>query len=217
MATNINTFRIFVQAVSNKVQSGNSITTDEFNLLCHQAQMQVFEKDRLIFLKTGEMTDFVSWFLTNTVLNPNILTGYASYPSNYQHTCAVRGYYNGVERPCELVENKAWGEVMASQLMGASRLFPKYTEFSTEYRFLPKDIGIVMLDYLREPVKPIWAYTIVNNRQVYDAANSVDFEWAPAFMNEVAATYFQLIGVNLKDGELSRFATEFKQESNSLL
>lgn len=217
MSVNINSFRVFVQAVQNKAQSGNSVTTDQFNSFCHQAQMLLFEKDRLIFLKTGDMSDFLSWFLVNAVLNPNINTGYLAYPTNYQHTAGVRSYYNGKERPVELVENKAWGEVIASELMPPTKIFPKYTEFANEYRFLPRDIGIVMLDYWREPVKPIWNYTTVNNKQVYTPTGSVDFEWAPAFLNAVASIYLQLIGCNIKDRELSAFANQYLDESNSIL
>lgn len=214
---NINSFRVFVQAAQNKSQSGNSVTPPQFNSFCNAAQMLVFEKDRQIFLKTGEISDFLSWFLTNTVINPNAVTGYANYPSNYQHTASVRSYYNGIERPVELVENKAWGEIMASELMAGTKLFPKYTEFDSECRFLPKNIGIVMLDYFRKPVEPVWNYTIVNNQQVYTSTGSVDFEFGEFALNAVASVYLQLIGVNLKDGELSKFADQYKQESNSIL
>ena len=217
MSVNINAFKIFVEAVQNKIQSGNSITVPQFNSFCNQAQLLVFEKDRQIFLRTGDMSDFLSWFLENAVLNPNISTGYLAYPLGFQHTAGVRSYYNGKERPVELVENKAWGEIMASELMAPSKIFPKYTEFANEYRFLPRDIGIVMLDYWRAPVSPIWNYTIVNNKQVYSSTGSVDFEFPAFATNEVAANYLKLIGCNIQSKELSAFANQFSQESNSIL
>lgn len=217
MSVNINSFKVFVQAVQNKIQSGNSITVAQFNAFSHQAQMLLFEKDRLIFLKTGDMSDFLSWFLVNAVLSPSASTGYLSYPTDYQHTAGVRSYYNGKERPVELVENKAWGEVIASELMPPTKIFPKYTEFAGEYRFLPRDIGIVMLDYWREPIKPIWNYTIVNNKEVYTSTGSVDFEWGAFALNAVAANYLKLIGCNISDQHLSAFANELSKESNSIL
>src|ERR1035437_3646120 len=134
---------VFVQTSNtliNKVQSGNSITSAQRNLLMDSAQMACYEQDRLVFLKTGESSDFLDWFLKNTIINPSSLTGYANYPTGFQHTAGVRSYYGGKERPVELVDNKAWGEVQASELMGASLIFPKYTEFEGEYRFLPRNI-----------------------------------------------------------------------------
>jgi hypothetical protein len=217
MPVNINAFKLFVEAISNKSQSGNTVTVSEFEIFCHQAQMQVFEKDRLTFLKTGDSSDFLDWFLKSTTINPSTLTGYAPYPKDFQHTAGVRAYYNKIERPVELVENKAWGEVQASKLFPPTRLFPKYTEFASEYRFLPKNIGIVMLDYWKEPVKPVWGWTIVNNNQVYDPSTSVDFEWADFATNQIASVYLSLIGCNLKDKELEGFSQQFKAENNNLL
>jgi hypothetical protein len=217
MPVNVDIFKKTAEFVMNKSQSGNTVAPAQFSLVADQAQLQVYEEDRLVFLKTGESSDYLDWFLKNTIINPNPLTGYGSYPNDFQHTAGVRAYYNGVERPVELVENKAWGEVQASELMTPTRLFPKYTEFLSEYRFLPKNIGIVMLDYWKRPAVPVWKYTIVNNVPVYTPVGSVDFEWEAFSFNRVLSVYLQLCGCNLKDKDLSQFANEFKSENKSLL
>jgi len=217
MSVNVNLFKATAEFISNKSQSGNTVTPSQFSLIADQAQLLAFEQDRLIFLKTGESSDYLNWFLKNTIINPSSATGYANYPLGFQHTAGVRCYYNGRERPVELVENKAWGEVQASELMKPTRLFPKYTEFLGEYRFLPRNIGIVMLDYWVRPIVPVWAYTIVNNVPVYNPIGSVDFEWEAFSFNRIISIYLQIIGCNLKDKELSVFASEFKSETNSIL
>ncbi len=114
--------------MANKVQSGQSFTVDQKNIFANQAQLQVFEKDRLTFLKTGDSSDFLDWFLRNITINPSRLTGYAPYPTDFQHTAGVRNYYNGVERPVQFVENKAWGEVQASKLFPPTKYFAKLGE-----------------------------------------------------------------------------------------
>ncbi len=215
--TNVNSFKSIAEFISNKTQSGNTVTVSQFESAAHSAQMQVFEKDRLTFLKTGDSSDFLDWFLKSITINPNQLTGYAPYPADFQHTAGVRAYYNGKERPVALVENKAWGDIQVSVLQQASRIFPKYTEFAGEYRFLPKNIGIVMLDYWKEPVKPVWGFTIVNNRQVYNPLTSVDFEWPAFSLNAVLGNYLSLIGCNLQSNDLEKFSQEFKQENNNIL
>ncbi len=214
---NVNYFFTLGDAISNKVQNGGSFTIPQKEAFANSAQLQAFEKDRLTFLKTGDSSDYLDWFLKSVTLNPNIRTGFAPYPADFQHTAAVRAYYNKVERPCDLVTNQVWGDIHASVLEAGTGYFPKYSEFSGEYRFLPKNIGIVMLDYWKEPVKPVWGFTIVNNRQVYDPATSVDFEWPAFALNEIMSVYLQLIGCNLSDKHLSDFATQFNQENNNLL
>lgn len=217
MSVNINYFKTFVSFLQNKVQSGGTTTTDQFNFLAHQSQMSCFEKDRLVFLKTGESSDFLDWFLKTVPLSPDFVTGYLPYPADYQHTACVRSYYNKKERPVELITNKAWGDIQISQLQPATYRFPKYTEFSGEYRFLPKDIGIIMLDYWKEPTKPVWAYTIVNNVQVYNPTGSVDFEFGEFTLNRVAGEYLSFMGINLQSKQLAEFSEQFKQQSNSVV
>ena len=214
---NVNVFKNFVEAVQNKVQSGNSITPLQFNSFAHQSQMLVFEKDRKTFLKTQESSDFLDNFLKTKTLNPSSLTGFAPYPDDFQHTAGVRAYYNGIERPVDLVTNKAWGEIQASELQPATRYFPKYTEFAGEYRFLHRNIGIVMLDYWKEPVKPVWGWTSVNNAPAYNPVTSTDFEWEAFSLNEVASVYLSLIGCNIKDKELEQFSGQFAQQNNNIL
>lgn len=217
MGQNIDVFKKTSEFISAKVQSGNTVTPAQFPLIADQAQLLPFEQDRLIFLKTGESSDYLDWFLKNTIINPSVFTGYANYPSDFQHTAGVRSYYNGSERTVDLVTNKAWGDIQQSELEPATLLFPKYTEFNSEYRFLPRNIGIVMLDYWKRPVKPIWAYTIVNNVPVYNPTGSVDFEWPEFALNRVMSVYLQLIGINLQSKELLAFSSQFKQENQSIL
>lgn len=221
MGVSIDFFKRYVEFCSNKSQSGNTITPSQFNVVCQQAQLAKFESDRNIFIATGELTKYLRSFLKNIVrqVPPS---GDLTYPTDWQHTVAIRNYFvrpngTGVEIECKESKDKSWGEIQISSLLQANRRFPKYMEFADEYRFLPKSLGTVMIDYLKTPVTPVWSYTTVNNRPVFDAANSVDFEWEEFSLNEVASIYLSLIGVNLKDAELSAFAQSFKQESKAQL
>jgi hypothetical protein len=221
MAVNINTFKLFVEFCQNKVQVGNTVTPSQFNLLCNQAQLTKFEYDRQLFIATNEISNYLALFLKKSIINvPS--SGEISYPDDWQHTSAVRSYYplprgKSVEVEVKESKDKSWGEVMTSQLLKPTRRFPKFMQFSGQFRFLPRDIGIVMLDYFSTPVTPNWAYTIVSGRPVYDPINSVDFQWNTFALNEIAMIYLQLIGINIKDSALSEFAVSFQQETKATL
>lgn len=219
MAVNINNFKLFVEFCANKVQQGGTVSPTQFNLLANRAQMQLFEKDRTMFLQSGVTSEFLKTFLVNLTTGVPT-TGVLSFPSDYLQTSSIRHYYvpatgTGIEVPVDEVSNKELGLIGSSQLSTPTKEFPKYSEFGTEIRFLPKDIGIIMWDYLRTPVAPVWGFTVVSNRPVYSAAASTNFEWSDNFTNEVASMYLSLIGVNLKDGELSSFAQMYKAENNN--
>ncbi len=220
MGVNVNTFKTFVEFVSNKTQQGNAVTPTQFNLVANQAQLQLMEKDYETFLQTKNISNFLKTFLRNTVLNVPV-NGELSYPSDFQHLSDLRKYYiqngKGIEIPVEGVRDEAWGDMQRSQLFAPILEFPKYSEFSNVIRFLPKNVGIIMMDYFKTPVVPIWAYTIVNNEAVYNPSTSVNFEWDSFALNNIAAIYLSLIGCNLKDTELAQFSEMYKAQTNSTL
>ncbi len=217
MPINVDYFFRLGDGISNKIQSGNSFTSEQRDIFANQAQLQLFEKDRKTFIKTGESSDFLTWFLKSVTINPSRLTGYHPYPSDFQHTANIRAYYNKKERPIDKVTTQAWGDIQVSVLQEPNRNFPKYSEFADEFRFLPRDISIVMLDYWKTPVKPVWGRTIVNNQEVYNPATSVDFEVPEFALNEIMANYLSLVGVNIKDTMLEQFSQQFKAENNNIL
>jgi len=223
MAVNINEFKKFVEYVSNKDQSGRSVSVDQFNEAAHRAQMQVFEKDRAIFVAEQIASDYLKEFLKKKIFNGPFLAGEFNLPSDFEHTTALRNHHlkkNGKTTEVEILEvkNADWGEITSSSLYEPTDRFPKYSEFKNIMRVLPADLKTVTLEYFATPVRPIWAFTPgTTGRPVYDPINSVDFEWDQFAMNNVAAYYLALVGVNLKDTELANFTQMYKEETKSLI
>lgn len=221
MGVNINTFKQFVEAVQNKSTIGNTVTIAQFNLFAKQAQLAKFESDRKAFLATNEISNYLAWFMkTATIQVPP--SGEITKPADWQHTISVRRYFvrpNGKSIEVEVKESKdkSWGEIQASSLLEPTLRFPKFQNLSHDMRFLPRNIGTIILSYLGTPVAPNWDYTVVNSRPVYNPATSVDFTFPEAYLNVIASEYLTLVGVNMKEGELVAFAQQFKQENNTVL
>lgn len=221
MAVNVQSFKNFVEYVANKNQQGGTVSPSQFGLLANRAQMVKFEADRNVFISTGELTKYLTFFLKNIVKQVP-LSGNLPYPSDWLHTVSIRSYYvrpAGKSVEVEVVESKdkSWGEIQISSLLKPTLRFPKYLEFAEEYRFLPKNINTVMIDYLKVPVAPVWGFTTVNGRTVYDPATSVNFEFDDFSTNAIAAEYLKLIGINLQMPELNAFAEKFKVDSSAEL
>lgn len=207
----------FVNFVSNKVQSGGTITSSNFNLLAQRAQIQAIENDFSIFLKTKSVSEFLASFIKSTSLIVSS-NGRANYPSDFSHVVDMKYYYvrpdnSGVFIPIMEIENEQFSSIESSQLNKPSKRFPKYAEFSSYFELLPRNLSLVTLDYIRVPQAPIWAYTIQNNVQVYDPSSSVQFE-APDFaMNRIIAIILSLVGINIRETELVQYSQLYKQEN----
>lgn len=222
MPYNINTFKEDYELISRKLRSGNTLDAAQFNINAQQATLQKFENDRAIFLKTQETSDFLEIYLKTKIGSPDPLTGYWAYPSDFLHTASMRRYnvipdQQSNEIPFTPVKNRSWGDINRSQLTPATLQFPKYTEFGDKFKILPKNVGIVYMDYFKQPTQPIWNFTVISDTEVYNPVGSVDFEWDSYSAPEVMANFLQIVGINLKDTELSQFAQMYKQESNSEL
>jgi hypothetical protein len=218
---NINDFKLYTEYLSNKVQVGNTLTIPQFNQLCFQSVMQVFEKDYQTFLMTEELSEFLRIYLKNQVSSVPA-TGILPYPADYQHITSIRKYYvnaKGVGKMLQVeeIKNVEWGFIQMSSLREPTLRFPKYNEFDGVIRFLPMNLGIIEIDYIKTPDQPVWGYTTVSGRPVYDPLTSTNFEFQAYSTNMVAAVFLSLVGVNLKDSELESFAQQYKKETNSAL
>lgn len=217
----LNDFYILADAVAKKSLIGGTVTISERDYFANQAQLQIFEKDRAIFLKTKETSDYLELFLKNVIVSVPLI-GSFPYPLDFEHTASMRSYYvkpdgKSLERYVAPVKNRDWGAISSSQLYLPTKQFPKYTEFNSEYRVLPRDIGVIMLDYFKTPQFPVWGFNVVNNRPVYDPLTTVNFEWDSFAIGEVLSAFLMLLGISIKDGELSAFANDYLNKTNSRL
>lgn len=221
MSVSIDYFKTASETMCNKAQIGGTLSPIQFNQYADLSQLIPFEKDRQIFIATQNISDYLSTFLKPIVTSvPG--NGILPFPSDYEHTASVRSYYvrpnlESGEIAVDPVKNRDWGDISSSQLQTGTKRFPKYSEFSGEYRFLPRDIGIVMIDYFKTPTKPVWGYTIVSGRDVYDPTISTDFEWDSFMLNNILANFVQLRAMNLREQDLLNYANIIKEESKSPL
>lgn len=220
MAVNINTFKSFVEYLQNKSQNGGTLTITQFNELCNRAQMSLFETDFQTFLATENVSEYLKTFFKNQVVSVPA-NGQITYPSDFQHMASVRKYYaqssgQGVMLNVDEINNVSYGLAQISSLNKPSSRFPKYSEFSTTVRFLPKSIGIVEYDYFRTPVAPFWGFTVVSGRPVYNAGTSTNFEWNDVHTNQIAGIFLSMIGINLLQGDLVNWSNQFKESNKSI-
>lgn len=208
----INQAFTFLNFISNKNQSG-SVSPSQFNQIADRAQMEFFEKDFRHWQQSQEVTDALGVFLKK--LSTSVpLTGKLVYPSDYIHFASSRHYYAqiGKEVQVENVENSEYGVRVDSEVTPPSLRFPILTEYDTYMQVEPKDIGLISLDYFRQPSSPVWGYTTVNNRPIYNAATSVNWELPNETHNALVMMMCSYLGMNIREGELIQYSEMQKQQ-----
>jgi len=138
----------------------------------------------------------------------------------YLHLSTIRGCYyytgtNGIEEkeiPVPVVSDKELSYLLDSSICQPTFAYPAANIQSTYVLVYPKTFQYVHIVYLRQPYTPVWAYTTVNGRPVYDPANSTDLDAPKEAFNEIAMGVLSFMGINMREGELLQYAEMNKQQ-----
>ena len=229
----INEIYELVRFISNKSQTGTPSPT-EFNLAVNSAQFSLFMErygnpaeytpgqpiPRMAYEETKKISDDLRVFkvLTDLTIDDN---GQGIIPDDYIHATSMRFNYitqgpdksiDQVERPIKEVDDDKLGDRLISEIVRPTKKYPIATFYNTYIQYNPKDLKKVKFTYLRRPNDAVWAFSITNGRPLYDASASTDLEWPDDTHNEIVIRTLSLVGINLRDNELTQYAVMRQQQ-----
>ena len=228
MAISVDTIYQRVLALANKEQRGY-ITPQEFNLLANQAQMRIFEsyfysKNRSERLESERYDDSEASIskLLDIKLRPftsNVaLTGGGgvwSYPSNAYSVGLV--YHNGTQ--CTKISSLEFSRTFSA--IRHVNIEPVYTDESVEggdIKILSLgsivNSGNVRCDSIVKPAGVAWGYVVINNKALYNANTSVNFQLHDSEEDTLVNHILESAGVVLNKPGLVQVATT--RNSNEL-
>lgn len=205
----------------NKDQNGY-VEGDQFNLLAPIAQLSVLN-DRIGNIKKYQVSHPVPEVgfsisqksreeirpLMTKPTTTAVSSGIAAYPAGWL-------YYNTIQTAAgkqvkEVTEDQIL-ELNNSAIMPPNTMFPKFVMHSDGIYVYPASITSIKISYVRKPATPIWAFTISNNEEVYDAGNSQDFELAETTHLEIVTIILQLMGLSINLLQVTQFAAAMEAQ-----
>lgn len=225
----------FVEYISNKEQSGESLSPLEFNRLLKTSAIDFtrFLYGAIESYKPGEASPPVSYeatqYITDALRAVKVLTpltvdvtGSAPIPADYAHESSIRYTYNKPGRcdsdplipktvSIEIVKDDKVGVRLGSTLSKPKANRPICVFYKNTIQFYPINIGSVAFTYLKTPATPVWGFTVSGDVPVYDATSSVQPEFPEIFHLDICRIILGYMGVNLRDNDLQSFNERFKQ------
>lgn len=224
MSININTIKEICELVVNKNQSG-SLTPARFNTACQSVNWEWFNfcYGQPVLSKNGQQSNDMFWQSTEKITNnlrPFIKkvvlqidqTGKANKPTDFVQTSSVRYWYGTKQIEVQMINDGGISTYTGSELFTPTKYNPIYCVYDDRIQFYPKDLGRVEFTYLRKPATPIWGYTTVNGRPVYDATASVDFEYPEENVNEIAMRICSLWGISIRENQITQYTEQQQQQ-----
>lgn len=217
---NVNELKIFIEAIANRDQTGNSMTPDEYNSYLARANEDKFrietgirEIQTPIFFQSNQTsTDAMRPFIEVTSLP--VVAGLATIPTDYRHALVLSHITNGRVRKITALNIDEFEDILDSATKKPSIRYPYCTQRGDKIEIAPSTITTIKFQYFKMPPIPVWGYTIVNDEEVYDSATSVQLGWADIYHIDIARLILGYIGINFRDADLSNYAEMIKQKGS---
>ena len=217
MAVNVDTVYQRVLAIANKEQRGY-ITPQEFNLFANQAQMDIFEQyfyDLNQFLRIpgndgaySNMVDILQEKINIFEVNSGSIgvTGnmFALNANVYRLGSIQDNQGNEIEK----LEHKDFERAVNSPLTSPSRSRPICFVLGNVVTISPDGITPVNVFYVRRPADAAWGYEVVNEKAIYNATRSADFQLHPSEETDLVIKILALAGVSMEDQLLIQTAAQ---------
>ena len=221
MAINVNKVYRVVLSILNKEQRGY-LTPDQFNRLARQAQLDLFEKSFYDYNRQltkrniqgvnseyGDIADNIEEKidLFAESATQSIVGGVFSAPADLYRTVQLVKTDRLTE--IEKVKKSEYVYLASSKLTQPTAEFPVYYFDNQQFNVLPNTLSQCVIDYIRRPEDPVWAFTLGNGGSyVYDAANSQNFEIHESDETDLVIKVLALAGVIIKDPTVIQVAQQ---------
>lgn len=202
--------RIFINAIANRDQTGNSVTPDEYNSYLARANEDKFrietgirEVQTPIYFQNSQLsTDALAPFIERG-FSITGTSGVFILPSNYRH--AISMFYidgTGRSRTITALNIDEYDAIQGNPVKPPTAEYPYATQYGNLINVSPATIAVIRLSYLRKPAVPKWGYITSQDEPVYDPLTSVQMEWNEEYQIDVARIILGYMGINFQDAFL---------------
>lgn len=227
----INDVYNLVQSILNKNRFGE-ITPTRFNLYAKNAQIKIFNNalDSLRRSRNRKhsgrgdedlqaMEQVLDSFADSAYLTRSpsaTLLNHFPVPENFAHEISL--WYKDTTIIQE-ADKELIGHMRGSYIVPASLSSPYYIKMSDKIHIFPQEIGAlggepidtdVLMYYYRNPSDPVWTYTEVSGKAIFDSTSSSynDFELPRYMLDAIVVDILLHAGIQLREADVARIAQE---------
>lgn len=245
-----------VQYLANKSQRGGYISPLEFNREAPTAFYELinswttslselrYDAPQPIqgFEQTQRNSDALSDIIETVSLSP--VNGQVTKPSDYMHMMRIYSTSTYTVDDTQFNEEVEVEEVIKPALTGrlnslvqpVDKAHPIYATYADYFKVYPTDIALVHLDYIRQPLAPIWDYDTSSGVPVFAAAGatittnttdpvtgetvsvprnsqSQDFEIGEEELPTVINAVCKRLAINIREADLFQYVEALKQSN----
>lgn len=214
-------YQVCLYAVAKNKQQGY-LSPDDFYTVINMAQRsyldyllgeyQKYQVKRPIavveFGQNERVRESLAPLIYGTVLTPDITTGIASFPYDFEYTDAMwslYGFYN-----IRFAQQDSQDSYIHSAIDPIATN-PIYLIQHEGFHFFPESTIGARLSYVRKPPSIVWGYNLDSNgRAVWNPATSQNPVWGDTDILQIIVRALAMVGVNLQFSTVLQYANDIK-------
>ena len=207
----INKAKILLDFILRRNKLSGKYKVDEYSDIARLAQLTVLRK----MVKDGiEKQSFDSDEISPMLESDTIAISNAVFPkpSDMYHFISLTNNRIKIEE----LRDKEYFERIRSSVAPPTLEFPVMRRTKNAFEVRPEQIQSVDINYVRTPVDPEWAYTVVNNEPVYDEPNSTDFELPVNMLQDLVMEMLELVGLPIRRTDLVNYSIQQQNEQEAI-
>lgn len=200
----INKVKELVYQLIAKNEVGGYLDPDEFGNYCRMAQNQKLEHELFKRREGTEVSQSLSEF--EAVVPSLIVDGYATLPDDFRYP--ISAAYTNVASgnayvvPVEELASSEWVYRLSSELDKPNLEYPAYImRGKGTMQIAPSTISFIELTYVVNPPNPVWNFTAVSGRRVFEETGSVDFLFKEEDISDLVYRIASMLGLEIRDVE----------------
>lgn len=221
----------------NKENNGY-VSPTEFNLLAYKVQEEIISEyfdgenrdknreNKGLTNKGYSNLDFhqrqkITSFAEITVLSKDD-SGKINLPSDlyFIEDDGVNVYYPESRRDGAIIEEVERNSIayLSKSSVAPTMMFPVYEKYNKYLITYPENIESIKMRYIRKAKKPVWTYSVVMNKEMFDPSNSSyqDFELHTSEFNNIVTRMLSHFGITIREFEITQIAENLKNQTTTL-
>ena len=194
---------------------GGYISPTQFNDYAEMACVNVMRKyfpqtpEALRFATTERVSNDLNALKKVAALTTNV-SGQITTPADYYNVLKITATATGDK--IDVVEIYQEDDRVGSALLPTStgKIAVNYINFF-QIHPIANNVAITFV-YIKKPATPVYAYTVVSGRPVYDSGSSVQHEFQNMAEIDFMQEIIKFVAPHLKDADLLQFSNVVKQE-----
>jgi len=204
----------------NKSQGG-WFAPEEITPIVDRAQRTLYNTYYTKYSTSQRLDDAMAPFKVDFQFTTGITPGgLITTPDNYLDLLSIYTVVTGSDnitrkRPVEIVNEEELVIRLNSQVVPVTIDDPiGIIKVDWNVQLYPAQPMAGVMTYLREPVAPFFAYSLMSGRViVYDQLNSVQLEWSDKDIQEILFIALNSLGINLSEADILQWS-EMKNQQN---